>query len=129
MKNRILLITKLVTTNIGNQALSDEVIRLYEDIPDQFMVAGRPEGLFGYSIEKLQQSGNAVQLFESWVDNLVSRLKHFQGITPFTPKSKRVELLSFDDFKVKNDRIFQRVKDIFRKYIHSDYLFAKAYKN
>lgn len=125
--NNLLLITKLKTTNIGNQALSDEVIKLYERNPQNLSVSGRPEGLFGYSIEKLKKAKDPIAKFESWSDNLIKYLQSTEQT--FNPKSARVELLSFDDFKVKNDNLFQAIKNIFRKHIHMEWLFARSYKN
>jgi polysaccharide pyruvyl transferase WcaK-like protein len=125
--DKTLLITKLKTTNIGNQALSDEVIKLYEKHPERLTVSGRPEGLFGYSIEKLVGSDNPVAKFERWADNLVANLKHTVATNEFKANTSRVELLSFDNFKVKNDKWFQRVKNIFRRYVHAESIFAKAY--
>lgn len=127
--DKVLLITKLKTTNIGNQALSDELIKLYERSGKLFQVTGRPEGLFGYSIEKLKKSNDPVALFEKWADGLLARLKPWQGSTSFKPATRYVELLSFDDFKVKNDNLFQAIKNIFRKFIHTEAFFASRYKN
>jgi len=123
-----LLITKLKTTNIGNQALSDELITLYEGAEYPFKVVGRPTGLFGYSIEKLSKSKDPISKFEQWADGLVNTLKKSNDSVGFTPSVQRVELLSFSDFKVKNDKFFQSVKNIFRKHLHSDYMFSKAYE-
>src|SRR5688572_15455814 len=125
---KTLLITKLRTTNIGNQALSDEVIKLYEDAHGHLVVTGRPEGLFGYSIEKLKKSRDPLKTFEGWADSLIRLLKPIPQGIPFTPVSRRVELLSFNHFKVRNDGLYQSVKNVFRKYVHSDTVFAKAYK-
>ncbi len=125
--DKTLLITKLKTTNIGNQALSDEVIKLYETAPEHLFAAGRPEGLFGYSIEKLVKSKNAEKTFEAWADGLLRRLQS-EATAGFKPATRRVELLSFDDFKVKNDSLFQSIKNIFRRYIHMEGVFAKAYR-
>ncbi|WP_276373572.1 polysaccharide pyruvyl transferase family protein [Chryseolinea sp. H1M3-3] len=126
--SKILLITKLKTTNIGNQALSDEVIKLYERTPENLHVAGRPEGLFGFSIEKLKKSEDALRTFEAWATSIVDILKPSMHTVVFVPVTRKVELLSFNDFKVRNDKWYQRIKDVFRKYVHSDALFAKAYK-
>lgn len=125
--NKVLLITKLKTTNIGNQALSDELVKLYERSNGLYHVTGRPQGLFGYSLEKLKKQKDPVAEFEKWADNLVKRLQGSNGAA-FQSQTRYVELLSFEDFKVKNDGIFQAIKNIFRKFIHTESFFAKTYK-
>lgn len=72
---RVCLITKLVTTNVGNQALSNELIRLLHANYGQNLVAvmGRPTGLEGYSLERLKGSrGRPVNVFNAWADGVVN---------------------------------------------------------
>lgn len=128
MSKKVLLITKLKTTNIGNQALSDELVKLYEHSNQMFQVTGRPEGLFGYSIEKLKKSSDPVVLFEKWANGLVNRLGTLKGQSNFKPGIRFVELLSFEDFKVKNDGLFQAIKNIFRRFVHTEVFFARTYR-
>lgn len=127
MNKRVLLITKLKTTNIGNQALSDELVKLYQRSGGLFHVAGRPQGLFGFSLEKLAKYKSPVKEFERWADSLVKLLKESGG-AKFEPAARYVELLSFNDFKVRNDSLFQAVKNIFRKFIHTERVFARTYR-
>ena len=74
---KVFLVTKLKTTNLGNQALSMELIKLFEEEvgKENLYVGGRPLGLFGYSIDKLKSSSDPVRLFESWADAVVKKYR------------------------------------------------------
>ncbi len=73
--SKVFLVTKLKTTNLGNQALSIELIKLFEESvgKENLYVAGRPIGLFGYSINKLKSSSDPAKLFESWADAVMKK--------------------------------------------------------
>src|SRR4051812_2613914 len=70
---KIFLITKLRTTNIGNEALSHEIIKMFtQQLNDVVInINGRPSGLEGYLPTKLFKSPDPITTFEHWTDKIV----------------------------------------------------------
>jgi hypothetical protein len=81
---KVFLVTKLKTTNLGNQALSMELIKLFQGKvgKENLFVGGRPLGLYGYSINALKSSSDPVKLFESWADAVVKKFRSLKTETP-----------------------------------------------
>lgn len=125
--SKVFLVTKLQTTNLGNQALSMELIKLFEENvgKENLYVAGRPLGLLGYSINKLKASSDPAKLFESWADAVVKKYRPLAGSSNvFKPRvndfslSKR-KSLRLESFK----RMLRPLKRAFDKF----FLFDKQY--
>lgn len=124
---KVFLVTKLKTTNLGNQALSVELIKLFEGSvgKENLIVAGRPIGLFGYSIKILKISKDPVKLFESWADAVVKKyLSQNAGSSVF--KSR------VNDFHLSNKKSlsYEKLKRMLRplkRFIDKFFLFNKKY--
>lgn len=124
---KVFLVTKLKTTNLGNQALSMELIKLFEESigKENLYVAGRPLGLFGYSIDALKNAIDPKTLFESWADSVVRKYK---------PQSspRNVFVSKVNSFKLTENKslAFEKFKEIFRpikRKFDKLFLFNKQY--
>ncbi len=78
--NHIVVITNLSTGNVGNQGLSTELIKLIEQLPQEYEVSvlGRPIGYWHYTIEKLRLQGasQGLDMLNRWIDELVKEVEH-----------------------------------------------------
>lgn len=124
---KVFLVTKLKTTNLGNQALSMELIKLFEENvgKENLYVAGRPLGLYGYSINALKSSADPVALFEGWADKIVKKYKPISG-------SSNVFKSKVNNFTLTANKslAFERFKMLFRplkRSIDKLFLFDKQY--
>jgi polysaccharide pyruvyl transferase WcaK-like protein len=96
---RVCLITKLVTTNVGNQALSNELIQLLRTAYGRNLVAviGRPTGLDGYSLDRLKAAGGRpLDVFNGWADSVLdeyNRRKHGYQLSDRTGEIPQVKLI------------------------------------
>ncbi|MEO7523982.1 MAG: polysaccharide pyruvyl transferase family protein [Ferruginibacter sp.] len=124
---KVFLVTKLKTTNLGNQALSMELIKLFEENvgKENLYVGGRPLGLFGYSINKLKASADPAALFESWADAVIKKYTPLKAASSvFKSRVNNFDLtanksLRFEKFKM----LFRPLKRSFDKL----FLFNKQY--
>ncbi len=125
--SKVFLVTKLKTTNLGNQALSMELIKLFEENVgrENLYVAGRPLGLFGYSIKKLKASTNPVQLFESWANAIIKKYQPLSSSSnAFKSKVNDFTLTSNESLK------YEKMKTLLRplkRAIDKFFLFNKQY--
>lgn len=95
---KVFLITKIRTSNVGNQALSSELISLFSKIvgPDNLRVEGRPQGLDGYQLSRLSGLRDPVKTFEEWTDRIARLFLAQAGSgTGFKPAIRSVELTDF----------------------------------
>lgn len=114
---KVFLITKLRTTNVGNQALSEEIIKLFTSEVDKtsLFVSGRPMGLDGYTRSRIESSSNPVGLFEEWVDKIVKYFAQNKGEqTHFYPQIPRVELIGLNQPKLRFESIKARLRPVKR---------------
>jgi polysaccharide pyruvyl transferase WcaK-like protein len=129
---RILLSTKLKTTNIGNQALSDELIKLaseFESDEVKFKLTGRPFGLDKYTYAYFGEK-NPIEKFENIAQAIAKKGLKLDS-TEFRPsnlKSAKTDLLDVEGFVVKTERLRKIVRNI-RKFIYSFFLFSNVYKS
>ncbi|MEO8414726.1 MAG: polysaccharide pyruvyl transferase family protein [Ginsengibacter sp.] len=124
---KVFLVTKLQTTNLGNQALSMELIKLFEENigKENLYVAGRPLGLLGYSINKLKASPDPVKLFESWADAVVKKYRPLAGSSNvFKPRINDFSLSKRKSLKLEN---FKRWLRPFKRAFDRFFLFDKQY--
>ena len=108
---KVFLVTKLKTTNLGNQALSMELIKLFEEEvgKENLYVGGRPLGLFGYSIDKLKSSSDPVRLFESWADAVVKKYRPLSASSNvFVSKVNQFKLTENKSLKLEKLKTFLR---------------------
>jgi polysaccharide pyruvyl transferase WcaK-like protein len=124
---KIFLITKLKTTNIGNEALSHEIIRLFKDTATDAMinVNGRPFGLDGYLPSRLLKVADPIQEFEKWADKIVSQIKKEPEIA-FKADNGKVQLLkSSGSHKV--DKWKSKLRPI-KRFYNSLLVYSNEYK-
>jgi polysaccharide pyruvyl transferase WcaK-like protein len=125
--SKVFLVTKLKTTNLGNQALSMELIKLFEANigKENLYVGGRPLGLFGYSIDALKSSKDPVKLFESWADAVVKKYRPLASTSNvFVSRVNRFDLTENKSLTVENiKKFFRPLKRKFEKL----FLFDKSY--
>lgn len=124
---KVFLVTKLKTTNLGNQALSMELIKLFEESigKENLHVAGRPLGLFGYSIKALRSSSDPVKLFEAWADAVIKKYKPISSTSnAFTSKVNRFSLTGHESLKVEKFKVLLRP---IKRAIDKLFLFNKQY--
>ncbi len=106
---KIFLITKLRTSNLGNEALSNEIIRLFSEINQDNIihVAGRPMGLDGYYVNRIIRSKNPEKKLDNWADRIIRKINSEspKTLTRVVPK---IELLlqespqlKYESFKAK----------------------------
>ncbi len=108
---KVFLVTKIKSTNLGNQALSMELIKLFEEIiGKQFLyVGGRPLGLFGYSIDKLKSSADPVGLFESWAEAVINKYRPLSAAgNVFVSKVNNFDLTGNDSLTMEKIKSFFR---------------------
>lgn len=129
---RILLSTKLKTTNIGNEALSNELIKLAGDFSNKdtnFKVVGRPMGLDRYTFLNLP-AGNPVDEFEKIAVKIANNAKSLPT-EPFKESNLNTvatNLLSVDGNIVKTEK-YRRIARNIRKFLYGFLLYSKQYEN
>jgi polysaccharide pyruvyl transferase WcaK-like protein len=102
------LITKLDTTNLGNEILSDEIIRLAT--PKGMHVLGRPLDLHRYRIERLPvEPRAALRQFIAWADVLstVMSLVRSTPTVPVPQAKSRVRLRGERQVSQRKNGIFR----------------------
>ncbi len=124
---KVFLVTKLKTTNLGNQALSMELIKLFEENvgKENLYVAGRPLGLFGYSIKSLLSSSDPEKLFESWADAVIKKYRPISSASNvFRSKVNDFTLTANKSLQYEKFKTFLRP---IKRAIDKLYLFNKQY--
>ncbi|MBS1761269.1 MAG: polysaccharide pyruvyl transferase family protein [Bacteroidetes bacterium] len=129
MANKIFLVTKLGTTNIGNQALSNEIINLFisQVGENNIIVGGRPLGLLLYDFKKMQKSDKPVELLESWADRIIRKYENEKGSKIFRPKLNFVKLVTNSSPELKYEGIKKFLRPL-KKRIKKYFLYEKSYK-
>lgn len=128
---RIIISTKLKTTNIGNEALSNELIKLASEFQNnevQFKIVGRPFGLDRYTNAKLPV-GNPVDEFEKIAVRIANTSKKMES-TEFKPSNfltTKTDLLSTEGNVVKTEK-YRRIARDFRKFLYGFILYSKTYE-
>lgn len=129
--SRILISTKLKSTNIGNQALSDELIKLAELKSEnkKYKIVGRPFGLDKYTFSFFN-TNNPVGDFEKIAQKIAERAAAIpeNKFAESDLKSIRSVLLNVEGNVVKTEklrRIFRKI----RKFYFSFFLFSRAYED
>lgn len=71
-KDLVVAITRLITTNVGNEAISSEFLSLVEESypGEQLVFLGRPRGLDRYTMSALEREGDLVRAFDALASNL-----------------------------------------------------------
>jgi polysaccharide pyruvyl transferase WcaK-like protein len=127
---RVLISTKLKTTNIGNQALSDELIKLASDYTNKcdFIVEGRPFGLDKYTFDYFDKN-DPIAEFEKIAQKIAGEAMKFPKQNAFKSDLNKVRtnLLDVEGSVVKTESL-RRVARKFRKFYYSFFLFSSAYK-
>ncbi|MEO8772107.1 MAG: polysaccharide pyruvyl transferase family protein [Ferruginibacter sp.] len=116
---KVFLVTKLNTTNIGNQALSMELIKLFtkEIGKDNLYVCGRPIGLYAYDMDKLIASAEPEKLFDKWADAVVKKFRSSDRKTSFKPGVEKFKLTRVSAVKYEGVKTFLRpVKRMLKRF-------------
>ena len=90
---KIFFVTKLKTTNLGNEGLSNELINaFFSNVDDAIInVNGRPLGLTKYDPSVLLKSKDPLLKFEQWTDQIANEINQQKSL-PFAQKKSKVEL-------------------------------------
>ncbi len=114
MKN-IFLITKLKTSNLGNEVLTTEIIRLFKENNknDVIRVNGRPMGIEGYFVNRIIKSKFPSQQLDKWAEKIASRINE---ITPveFTANDPQIILVKEQSPKMKWEPIKAKLRPLKR---------------
>lgn len=124
---KVLLVTKLKSTNLGNNALSMELIEMFQKHlgSDNLNTSGRPTGLYGYDFDALKASNNPVQLFETWADAVVKKYKKVGGHNKtFQAKVHSFEITHVDQLKLEGLKALLRP---LKRKLDKLKLFSKSY--
>ncbi|MBF6640021.1 polysaccharide pyruvyl transferase family protein [Flavobacterium sp. J49] len=129
--SNIIISTKLKTTNIGNEALSNELIRMSTEFckpEDKLKFVGRPFGLDRYTIHQLNEN-DILADFDSIAERIAKTVKkipnsEFEGSDLITLKTN---LLNVDGVTVKTEKLRRIARDI-RKAIYSFFPYSSHYK-
>ena len=114
---KVFLVTKLTTTNIGNQALSHEIIDLFKNKVGEknLIVAGRPLGLSIFDFEEIKKSKEPVKLFEKWADIAFRKYQKSSKKIIFQSIIKGVKLNTSESSELKYDSIKSLLRPLKRK--------------
>lgn len=127
---KILISTKLKTTNNGNQALSDELIKLAQDFTNEceFKIVGRPFGLDKYTFDYFNIE-NPIAAFEKVAQNIAVRAEKLDNINfqKSDIQNVRTNLLDVDGSVVKTEKL-RRVARKLRKFYFSFFLYSNTYE-
>ena len=123
---KIFLVTKLKTTNIGNEALSHEIIKLFHDKVNDcsINVNGRPFGLYGYQAETLLKNDNPLKLFEKWTDDIINKINKENEVTFKAKKGEVVLYANETEFKI--DKWKALLKPL-KSWYNSMFVYTNAY--
>ncbi|MEI2748031.1 MAG: polysaccharide pyruvyl transferase family protein [Ferruginibacter sp.] len=125
---KVFLITKLKTTNLGNEALSNEIISLFSGISNDVIlnVNGRPFGLDGYYPKRIINQSDPVAVLDKWADKIVAKIKKEAG-TGFNKQVPAVKLLKNDSGDLKNESIRAKLRPL-KRVIVSFFPYWKEYR-
>lgn len=124
---KIFLITKLKTSNIGNEALSYEIIKLFKDVANDAVinVNGRPFGLDGYLPSRLLKVSDPIQEFENWADKIVKKIKSEPDVKFVANDGKIILIQQKADYKI--DKWKSKLRPI-KRFINSLLVYSNEYK-
>lgn len=123
-----LISTKLITTNIGNQALSDELINLSISlgINIETKITGRPFGLDKYTITNLDAS-KLIDSFENLACDIAKTTYKFKESTHKWSETRYTKLLDVDGSVVKTESLRRYFRILRRLYLNL-YPYSPVYK-
>lgn len=125
---KIFLITKLNTSNLGNEVLSTEVIRLFKEINpnDIIRVNGRPRGLEGYFVDRIKNSTTPEVQLDKWADKIVADIKR-RPKCEFTANEPKISLVKEQSPKMKWEPLKARLRPL-KRYLGILKTFYPAYE-
>lgn len=109
---KVFLITKLKTTNIGNQALSHEIINIFKEKvgAENLIVGGRPLNLFNFSMDEIMSSKNPEALLDNWADQVIKKYKSEKHSYQYKAEINWVSLDTLDSAAMR----FEPLKKLLR---------------
>src|SRR5690606_32841711 len=126
-RNGILISTKLTTTNNGNQALSDELIRLAQQVsPERLFIRGRPLGLDRYTINDIAKADNPIKAFEKTAQSLASA--KIDGSIEQGSKQVKTRLINHASSIARTENLRSIARKI-RRFLNSTRPFGIGYKD
>ncbi|MBX2888626.1 MAG: polysaccharide pyruvyl transferase family protein [Ferruginibacter sp.] len=114
MKN-VFLITKLKTSNLGNEVLSTEIIRLFKENNknDVIRVNGRPMGIEGYFVNRIIKSKLPSQQLDKWAEKIASQINKIAPIE-FAANNPKIILVKEQSPKMKWEPIKAKLRPLKR---------------
>lgn len=114
MKN-VFLITKLKTSNLGNEVLTTEIIRLFKENNknDVIRVNGRPMGIEGYFVNRIIKSKLPSQQLDKWAEKIASRINKITPIE-FAANNPKIILVKEQSPKMKWEPIKAKLRPLKR---------------
>lgn len=128
MSKKIFLITKLKTTNIGNEALSSEIMNLFSGAASDITlnVNGRPFGLDGYYPKRIIHTADPVAVLERWANTVAKQINKEDDVA-FKANKPAVALLKADSTDFKNEGWKAKLRP-FKRWLVSFLPYAGQYK-
>lgn len=113
---KVFLITKLKTSNLGNEALTNEIVKLFSETlssDDVLNVNGRPFGLDGYYRNRIKNSSNPTALLDQWAQKMAAKIKREKDQL-FTSRVPLVTLLKQETKELRFESIKARLRPLKR---------------
>jgi polysaccharide pyruvyl transferase WcaK-like protein len=130
MKQRVLLITKLKTTNLGNQALSEELMALSRKLLSEkyaLTFVGRPMGLEGYTIERLAGKSDPLITFEKWAARIAQKASALDTVT-WNNEHDRVKMVSPNASAIRVERWKRKIKPV-KRFLQGFLIYSRPYQH
>lgn len=114
----VFLVTKLYTTNVGNQALSEELIKLIADHvgPSNLYVDGRPIGLYNFDLKQINRAKNPGAILDKWADEVIGKFERLNKEVRFQSDLKKVKMITMFDSKLKYEGLKAALRPLKAKY-------------
>lgn len=127
---KVFLVTKLNTTNIGNQALSNEIINVFKNEfgDENIHVGGRPVGLLNYDFPKIKVSEDPVALFESWAEKVYKKYISSDKKEKFIPSVPQIKLVTEESSEMKTEGVKKLLRPL-KKKLSKVFVYDKSYRN
>ncbi|EJF08470.1 polysaccharide pyruvyl transferase family protein [Pontibacter sp. BAB1700] len=125
------IITKLKTTNVGNQALTQELIDMFiEQNPyENFIFEGRPMGLDGYTIDRLENNQEPIHLFEKWARNIANSTVRDLSAFTLNQEKPTVSLVNFSAEDAALESLKAKYLRPVKRYLSRYIVYNSVYKN
>lgn len=127
---RVFLVTKLHTTNIGNQALSHEMMNLVAEAvgAENMIVDGRPVGLYNYDVKAILKSKEPQILLDKWADEVLRKYQsRNQNEVAFRGDVRKVKMVTAEGGNLKFEPIKQMLRPL-KSQLNKYLLYNEVYR-